>query len=89
LNLLAKLFGGADTSAPAEGSDEVKIVIDNREPMEYVIVRRSETPEPVYTESDVDSVDSPWLKECGVVRVWSKDPGGGVSYRAEESDFDG
>jgi hypothetical protein len=52
LNLLATLFGRVDISAPAEGSEEVKIVIQNREPMEYVIVRGSETPEPVYTVLD-------------------------------------
>ncbi|KAJ4364556.1 hypothetical protein N0V83_009152 [Neocucurbitaria cava] len=50
--------------------------IPRRNMEEYVIVRRPETPEPVYTGEDVDAVDSPWLRECGMVRVKSDDPGG-------------
>lgn len=43
---------------------------------EYVIVRKPPTPDPVYTAEDVEPVDSPWLRECGMVMVRSKDPGG-------------
>lgn len=50
--------------------------IPRRNMEEYVIVRRPETPEPVYTGEDIDAVDSPWLRECGMVRVKSDDPGG-------------
>jgi hypothetical protein len=46
------------------------------EPMKYIVVRRPATPEPVYTAEDIDPVDSPWLRECGMVRVRSDDAGG-------------
>jgi hypothetical protein len=43
---------------------------------EYVVVRRPSTPEIVYTAGEIDPVDSPWLRECGMVRVISDDAGG-------------
>ncbi|KAI8941607.1 hypothetical protein NX059_002822 [Plenodomus lindquistii] len=43
---------------------------------EYVIVRRRPTPEAIYTENDVDDVESAWLEACGMVRVMSDDRGG-------------
>tara|TARA_R110002003_G_scaffold105_3_gene8744 strand:- start:15825 stop:16346 length:522 start_codon:yes stop_codon:yes gene_type:complete len=43
---------------------------------EYVVVPRPVTPDPVYTAEDIDPVDSPWLRECGMVRVKSDDNGG-------------
>jgi hypothetical protein len=39
-------------------------------------VRKPPTPEPLYTAEDMDPVESPWLRECGMVKVKSKDPGG-------------
>ena len=42
----------------------------------YNIVRRPKTPDPVYQDKDVQPVDSPWLRECGMVKVKSKNPGG-------------
>lgn len=47
-----------------------------RKTTEYVVVRRPSTPEIVYTAQDVDAIDSPWLRECGMVRVKSDDVGG-------------
>ncbi|KAH7072029.1 hypothetical protein BKA63DRAFT_567958 [Paraphoma chrysanthemicola] len=43
---------------------------------EYVVVRRPATPEPAHTAEDIDPIDSPWLRECGMVRVKSDDSGG-------------
>jgi hypothetical protein len=43
---------------------------------EYVVVRRPPTPELAYTADDIDPTDSPWLRECGMVRVKSDDAGG-------------
>jgi hypothetical protein len=76
ISWLSRLFGGGKDTTPVPDGDEVKKVREIHEPMVYVIVRRPETPELVYTEDDVDHVDSPWLEECGMVRVRSKDPGG-------------
>ncbi|KAF1835941.1 hypothetical protein BDW02DRAFT_617519 [Decorospora gaudefroyi] len=44
--------------------------------VEYRIVRKVSLPEPVYGREDVYGVDSLWLRECAMVKVWSKDPGG-------------
>ena len=43
---------------------------------EWTVVRRPSTPDAVYTAQDVDPVDSPFLRECGMVRVVSDDAGG-------------
>jgi hypothetical protein len=43
---------------------------------EYVVVRRPPTPQPEYTADDIDPTESPWLRECGMVRVKSDDGGG-------------
>ncbi|CAO2653610.1 Nn.00g030210.m01.CDS01 [Neocucurbitaria sp. VM-36] len=59
-----------------EGENSRKGKLPERQMSEYVIVRKPETPEPVYTGEDVDATDSPWLRACGMVRVKSDDPGG-------------
>lgn len=43
---------------------------------EWAVMRRPVTPDAVYTAQDVDSVDSPFVRECGMVRVKSDDAGG-------------
>jgi hypothetical protein len=43
---------------------------------QYVVVKKPAMSEPVYTAEDIDPVDSPWLRECGMVRVKSDDGGG-------------
>ncbi|KAF2818830.1 hypothetical protein CC86DRAFT_151206 [Ophiobolus disseminans] len=43
---------------------------------EWTVVRRPVAPDAVYTAQDVDPVDSPFLRECGMVRVVSDDAGG-------------
>ncbi|KAF2034136.1 hypothetical protein EK21DRAFT_97628 [Setomelanomma holmii] len=43
---------------------------------EYTVVRGPVSPSPVYTAEDIDPVDSPWLRECGMVRVKSEESGG-------------
>lgn len=45
-------------------------------PSGFIVVRRPSTPEPVYTMDDVDPIDSPWLDECGMVRVITNDISG-------------
>ncbi|KAF1850623.1 uncharacterized protein K460DRAFT_327680 [Cucurbitaria berberidis CBS 394.84] len=70
ISWVGKLFGGGKDLSPDAGR------VPESARSEYVIVRRPETPEPVYTGEDVDPVDSPWLRECGMVRVKSDDPGG-------------
>jgi hypothetical protein len=72
ISLLVRFFGGVKDTGPADDKKARQI----REPIEYIVVRRPETPELVYTEEDVDPVHSLWLEECGMVRVRSKDPGG-------------
>ncbi|KNG46818.1 DNA binding protein [Stemphylium lycopersici] len=42
----------------------------------YSIVRISKMPDPAYRDNDVQPVDSPWLRECGMVKVKSSNPGG-------------
>lgn len=49
---------------------------DESEEKQFEVVRRPATPEPVYKAQDVDPVDTPWLRECGMVRVKSDDAGG-------------
>lgn len=44
--------------------------------IEYMVVRRPDSPEIVYTAEDIAPVGSPWLRECGMVRVISDDAGG-------------
>jgi len=64
--------GGDDS----EGEEGVKKVERVKRPG-YKIVRRPATPEQVYHAEDVDaSVDSPWLRECGMVKVKSEGAGG-------------
>lgn len=75
---IARLFGRgkeSDIEPNARGTknkdgDEVSITT------EYVVVRRPPSPEIVYTAEDLDPVDSPWLRECGMIRVISDDAGG-------------
>jgi hypothetical protein len=79
---LGKIFGGTDVGDSDEavrlvGEDGVKERKRRRgKRAEYAIVRKSKTLEPVYYAEDVDPVDSPWLRECGMVKVQSKDSGG-------------
>ncbi|KAH7084328.1 hypothetical protein FB567DRAFT_593800 [Paraphoma chrysanthemicola] len=60
--------GTGGDKKPAKG--QIKVTT------EYVVVRRPATPEPTYTAEDIDPIDSPWLRECGMVRVKSDDCGG-------------
>lgn len=62
---------GAKPVHDKEGGSKTKIPITSRE--EWMVVRRPEEPDAVYTVQDVDSVDSPFLRECGMVRVVSDD----------------
>jgi hypothetical protein len=86
ISWMGKVFdGGKDLSpepSPAKpvvgtsqggNNDPVKKI---RVKTEWVVVRKPPTPEPVYTAGDIDPVDSPWLRECGMVRVKSDDAGG-------------
>jgi hypothetical protein len=75
------LFGGSkDVSPERTPSRLVEKVKDRRKsspmPQGWEVVRKPATPELVYTAQDVDPVDSPWLRECGMVRVTSGDAGG-------------
>lgn len=63
-----------DGNGDDDGYEPVKLPVRERE--DYAIVRRPVTPDPVYTIDDVDPEESLWLKECGMVRVLSDDPGG-------------
>jgi len=58
-----------------EGEEGVKKVERVKRPG-YKIVRRPATPEQVYHAEDVEAVDSPWLRECGMVKVKSDGAGG-------------
>lgn len=69
---MGRLFG----SSAKDGSGGERMPESKMEREEYVIVRREEKPEKVYTREDVDPVESIWLRECGMVRVKSGDPGG-------------
>jgi hypothetical protein len=76
---LEKLFGGGKdldpivpTSRPAEGHGKIQ----ECEASGFTVIRKPSTPEPAYTAQDVDPVDSPWSRECGMVRVKSDDVGG-------------
>jgi len=64
-----QLFGG--TKEPAREQNEG----DVEKPAEWAIVAKPE-PTQVCTVEDVDPVDSPFLRECGMVRVVSHDAGG-------------
>jgi hypothetical protein len=80
------LNGGKEHSpelAPILSSDEKHDNDDKKIPeirvedtAEWAIVRRPEAPAQVYTAQDVDPVDSPFLRECGMVRVVSDDASG-------------
>lgn len=77
---LGRFFGGGkkprlDATSTIDDGDEPTSGIQKT--TEYVIVRKPSTPEVVYTAQDVDTtIDSPWLRECGMVRVMSDDAGG-------------
>jgi hypothetical protein len=83
---IENLFGGRKdlSSEPATGrfvgntdkdrSDQSDMSI--RVTTEYVVIRRPPTPQPEYTTDDIDPTDSPWLRECGMVRVKSDNDGG-------------
>jgi hypothetical protein len=62
--------GGTDQGGNNEPARERRVKT------EWVVVQKRPTPEPVYTADDIDAVDSPWLRECSMVRVKSDDPGG-------------
>lgn len=83
------LFGAKEAhsvaAAPSKPSGTYYRIEEEREgyslgvpPMgidDYVIVRRPESPGLIYTAEDIDPVDSPWLMECGMVRVRSNEAG--------------
>ncbi|KAH6868745.1 hypothetical protein BKA58DRAFT_387523 [Alternaria rosae] len=90
VGLFGKFFGGNKTPStvggPAvsvriggdgDGSDEegVKEFERVKRPG-YKIVRRPATPDQVYHAKDMEAVDSPWLRECGMVKVKSEGAGG-------------
>jgi hypothetical protein len=73
-----KVFGGAKELSPepspvsplgGQGQVDDELVRDIRVKTEWVVVRKPPTPERLYTADDIDPVDSPWLRECGMVRV--------------------
>ena len=59
----------------SDGEEGVKTVKRVKRPG-YKIVRRPATPDQVYHAEDVEAVDSPWLRECGMVKVKSEGAGG-------------
>jgi hypothetical protein len=85
---LHRLFSGSKDSTseavPARPVDEKEFDSDEQEipkmskkiQTEWTVVRRPVTPDAVYTAQDVDPVNSPFLRECGMVRVVSDDAGG-------------
>jgi len=91
VGLLGRVFGGrisptkvggsavsgeGNAGGDGDGGEGVKKVERVKRPG-YIIVRRPATPDQVYHAEDVDaSVDSPWLRECGMVRVKSEGKGG-------------
>jgi len=91
VGLIGRVFGGNKTSSTIggpgvsvegnaggdrDGGEGVKKVERVKRPG-YKIVRRPVTPDQVYHAEDVDaSVDSPWLRECGMVQVKSEGAGG-------------
>jgi hypothetical protein len=88
-SLLGRVFRGGRRSSSSIGgpavpsrhgdsdddNEEMKKVERVKRPG-YRIVRRPVTPEQVYHAEDVDAVDSPWLRECGMVKVKSEGAGG-------------
>ena len=91
VGLLGRVFGGrippttiggsagsveGNAGGNSDGAEGLKKVERVKRPG-YNIVRRPATPDQVYHAEDVDaSVDSPWLRECGMVRVKSEGKGG-------------
>ncbi|KAG9195613.1 hypothetical protein G6011_00734 [Alternaria panax] len=80
-SLFGRFFGGRSSGSsheparPLGSNDEDEVGKKVGKP-EYVIIRRPGTPKKVYHAEDVDtSVNSPWLSECGMVRVKSDDVG--------------
>lgn len=80
--LLGKFFGDRehirdDGSLGEEKEGEGGSTERKREgTVEYTIVRRPVAPDTIYRAEDVDPVESLWLRECGMVKVKSGDPGG-------------
>lgn len=76
----AARFGAKPNAHESIGVGERETIVDGKrtegKKTECPIARTPSTPEPVYTTEDVDSVDSPWLQECGMVRINSDDRGG-------------
>jgi hypothetical protein len=81
-SLFSRVFGGGGKSSGSthesarllRNDDENEEVEKKARRPEYEIVRRPVTPEMVYHAQDVDtSVNSPWLSECGMVKVKSDD----------------
>lgn len=87
VGLFGKVFGGNKTPSTVGGpavsvgigdgsyGEGVKKVERIKRP-EYKIVRRPATPDQVYHAEAVDAVDSPWLRECGMVKVNNEGAGG-------------
>jgi hypothetical protein len=71
------LFGGRkDLSGNTDKDQSDQSDMSIRVTTEYIVVRRPPTPRPEYTVDDIDPTNSPWLRECGMVRVNSDDGGG-------------
>jgi hypothetical protein len=81
-SLFGRVFGGKGSESthkpavPPGNDDEDETLEKKFSRPEYKIVRRSATPEPVYHAEDVDTVDSSFLRECGMVKVKSDGVGG-------------
>jgi hypothetical protein len=81
-SFFGKLFGGhkdhnTEQVSVEGGLVEVKDSSDEESDNDgFEIVRRPEMPEKIYSAEDIDPVNSPWLRECGMVRVRSDDAGG-------------
>jgi hypothetical protein len=89
-SLLGRVFGRGSTGSrntvgfestayrddDAEDKDDLRKKVERVKRPGYKIVRRPVTPEQVYHAEDVDAVDSPWLRECGMVKVKSEGAGG-------------
>ncbi|CAA9960511.1 hypothetical protein PTMSG1_03913 [Pyrenophora teres f. maculata] len=76
-NLSSENMTTANTLRSNYGPEDEEEYKNNKHKIiHYEIVRRPTTPEAEWKAEDVQSVDSIWLQECGMVRVKSGCPGG-------------